>query len=64
MPAALADLLCAVVNLTRTGKPVRRPEVLESWGLRAQAEEFRRAESEARAKKTEENIRNFFNKIG
>lgn len=64
LPAALADLCCAVVNLTRTGgQPVKRAEVLESWGLHAQAGELRDFERVDRDRRNQENMLQFLKKV-
>lgn len=60
LPAALADLFCAIVNLTRgKGSPLHRDDALDAWGLHMQAAEFRKAQRRQREEETQENLVNF-----
>jgi hypothetical protein len=65
LPAALADLTGAVMNLLRPkdAKLVRRDELLDAWGLYAQASEYRAAVSAHEKLLTQANLQAYFTKL-
>ena len=65
LPAALADLTASVLNLMRAkeAKPVHRDDLLDAWGLYAQAAEYRAAVAAQEKTETQSNLLEFFNKV-
>ena len=65
LPAALADLTGAVMNLMRAkdAKPVRRDDLLDAWGLYAQASEYRAAVAAQEKRLTQSNLQAYFSKL-